>query len=61
MVPSQEHAFYMWLIIIGCVCIAAFIGAMIDRFFLYRRLRQQHEYFKRVAEQQLHADNGRQG
>lgn len=47
MVPSQEHAFYMWLIIIGAVCIATFIGAMIDRFFLYRRLRQQKQPVRR--------------
>ncbi len=41
MQPNHEHAFYAWLIIIGLVCLTVFIGALIDRFFLYRRLRRQ--------------------
>lgn len=56
MLPAHEHAFYMWLIIIGCVCIATFIGALIDRFFLYRRLRQQQVQLRR--EEARHAHNG---
>lgn len=31
MEPHLEHTFYAWLIIIGAVCIAAFLGAVIDR------------------------------
>lgn len=40
MEPHSEHAFYAWLIIIGAVCVAILIGAIIDRFFLNRRLGQ---------------------
>ena len=39
MYPPLEHAFYLWLIIIGAVCVTTLIGAAIDRFFLNRRLR----------------------
>lgn len=44
MEPGNEHAFYAWLIIIGAVCIAIFIGAMVDRFFLNRRLGRLRGY-----------------
>ncbi len=39
MYPPHEHAFYLWLIIIGAVCVTTIIGAAIDRYFLNRRLR----------------------
>lgn len=36
MYPPHEHAFYAWLIIIGAVCIVAFMGAMLWRIrFMY--------------------------
>lgn len=44
MEPGNEHAFYAWLIIIGAVCIAILIGAMVDRFFLNRRLGRLRGY-----------------
>lgn len=44
MVPQSEHAFYAWLIIIGAVCAATFIGALIDRVFLNRRIGQLRGY-----------------
>ena len=40
MEPSNEHAFYAWLIIIAAVCIVVLIGAAIDRYFLNRRLKR---------------------
>lgn len=39
MYPPHEHAFYLWLIIIGAVCVTTIIGAAIDRYYLNRRLR----------------------
>ncbi len=44
MVPHSEHAFYGWLIIIGAVCIATIIGALIDRVFLNRHIGQLRGY-----------------
>ncbi|MDE6460269.1 MAG: hypothetical protein K2K52_05475 [Paramuribaculum sp.] len=38
MIPQSEHALYGWLIIIGAVCIATIIGALIDRVFLNRKI-----------------------
>lgn len=38
MEPHSEHTFYAWLIIIGAVCVITIIGALIDRFFLNRRI-----------------------
>lgn len=39
MEPHDEHTFYMWLTIIAVVCIAAFIGALIDRYRFARAHR----------------------
>ena len=31
MYPPHEHALYAWLIIIGCVCLAVILGALLWR------------------------------
>ncbi len=41
MTPHSEQAFYAWLIVIGAVCLVMLAGALIDRFFLNRRIRRQ--------------------
>lgn len=43
MAPNNEHAFYAWLIVIGAVCIVTVVGAVIDRFFLNRRLQRHFD------------------
>lgn len=40
MEPHIEHTFYTWLIVIGAVCIATFIGAIIDRVRLLHAHRE---------------------
>lgn len=46
MTPDSEHAFYAWLIVIGAVCVVTIIGALIDRFFLNRRMQQQFKRYR---------------
>ena len=41
MQPDHEHAFYAWLIVIAAVCIVTLVGALLDRFYLNRRLQRQ--------------------
>ncbi|MCC8070554.1 MAG: hypothetical protein LIO90_01980 [Bacteroidales bacterium] len=55
MIPHDEHTFYTWLIIIGAVCIVTFIGAMIDRFYLNRRIRQMRRSYHAVPVKQQHS------
>lgn len=47
MIPSHEHAFYAWLIVIGAVCCVTIIGALIDRLYLNRRFKSSPVTVKR--------------
>ena len=41
MEPNAEHTFYMWIIIVGIISAVAFVGMLIDRYFINRALKMQ--------------------
>lgn len=51
MEPHIEHTFYTWIIVVSVVCIATFIGAVIDRVRLIHA--QVNQIRKRHAEAKL--------
>ena len=44
MQPTDEHTFYMWLLIVGAVCVAVLIGVTVDRFLLNRRIKRMEAF-----------------
>ncbi len=49
MEPHLEHTFYTWLIVIAAVCVASFIGAIIDRVRFRNAHRDELEAIRREA------------
>ncbi len=49
MEPHLEHSFYTGLIVIATVCVATFIGALIDRIRFMRLHRAQIREMRRNA------------
>lgn len=44
MIPQNEHTFLAWFIIIGAVCIATLLGALINRVIINRSMGQLRGY-----------------